>query len=212
METVVCGYRGCQVTWWRPYKKNTLLKLYLGVARPKYDTLDFLMLYIFLCLFPISIWFWSCQRYWAMTSSLKMGRPVIECEPDGMQISASKSVGSQLAKDRVIAPSGGVYLSWGLVKTCSVAVIQMPYLSVVVKRESQLIYWSINVHTFTYCHILWEMTKNLTWLWIQVAEMSFHWRVAGLTPTCELYFCTRSMSKLTPQPEPHFSPTPQPSK
>lgn len=76
----------------------------------------------------------------AMTSSLKMGRPVIECEPDGMQISASKSVGSQLAKDRVIAPSGGVYLSWGLVKTCSVAVIQMPYLSVVVKRESQLIY------------------------------------------------------------------------
>lgn len=30
-------------------KKNTLLKLYLGVARPKYDTLDFLMLYIFLC-------------------------------------------------------------------------------------------------------------------------------------------------------------------
>lgn len=129
METVVCGYRGCQVTWWRPYK-NTLLKLYLGVAWPKYDTLDFLMLYIFLCLFPISIWFWSCQRHWAMTSSLKMGRPVIECEPDGMQISASKSVGSQLAKDRVIAPSGGVYLSWGLVKTCSVAVIQMPYLSV----------------------------------------------------------------------------------
>lgn len=97
-----------------------------------------------------------------MTSSLKMGQPVIECEPDGMQISASKSVGSQLAKDRVIAPSGGVYLSWGLVKTCSVAVIQMPYLSVVVKRESKLIYWSINVHTFTYCHILWEMTKNLT--------------------------------------------------
>lgn len=94
-----------------------------------------------------------------MTSSLKMGRPVIECEPDGMQISASKSVGSQLAK-RVIAPSGGVYLSWGLVKTYSVAVIQMPYLSVVVKRE--LIYWSISVHTFIYCHILWEMTKNLT--------------------------------------------------
>lgn len=104
-----------------------------------------------------------------MTSSLKMGRPVIECEPDGMQISASKSVGSQLAKDRVIAPSGGVYLSWGLVKTCSVertgasvAVIQTPYLSVVVKRESKLIYWSINVHTFTYYHILWEITKNLT--------------------------------------------------
>ena len=61
----------------------------------------------------------------------------------------------------------------------------MLYRSIVVKKElSQKaklsVYQSIYVPTLTYGHELWVVTKR-TRSRIQVAEMSFLWRVAGLS-------------------------------
>ena len=65
------------------------------------------------------------------------------------------------------------------------ALMRASYRYIMVKTElsqkvKRLIYWSIYVPTLTYGLWIWIVTKRI-WLKIKVAEISFLWRVAGLS-------------------------------
>ncbi|TWW81097.1 hypothetical protein D4764_01G0009120 [Takifugu flavidus] len=130
------------------------------------------------------------------------------CEAAGMKISTSKSEAMVLNRKKVecllrvkeeILPQveefkypGVLFTSEGRMEQeidrqigAASAVMRTLHRSVVVKRElSQKaklsIYWLIFVPTLTYGHELWVMTKRIRSR-VQVAEMSFLRRVAGLS-------------------------------
>uniref|UniRef100_A0A8C6Q6L6 Reverse transcriptase domain-containing protein n=1 Tax=Nothobranchius furzeri TaxID=105023 RepID=A0A8C6Q6L6_NOTFU len=139
---------------------------------------------------------------------LSLEQFAVDCEAAGMRISSSKSETMVLIRKRVecllrvrdeVLPQveefkylGVLFTSDGKLEreidkqiSAASAVMLALYRSVVVKRElSQKaklsIYRSIYVPTLTYDHELWVVTER-TRLRIQVAEMSFLRRVAGLS-------------------------------
>ncbi|KAK0156594.1 putative uncharacterized transposon-derived protein F52C9.6 [Merluccius polli] len=139
---------------------------------------------------------------------LSLDRFAAECEAAGMRISTSKSESMVLNRKRVectlrvgdeILPQveefnylGVLFTSEGRIEreidrriSAASAVMRTLYGSVVVKRELSRkaklsIYQSIYIPALTYGHELWVMTER-TRSRVQVAEMSFLRRVAGLS-------------------------------
>ncbi|KAK0156391.1 putative uncharacterized transposon-derived protein F52C9.6 [Merluccius polli] len=139
---------------------------------------------------------------------LSLDRFAAECKAAGMRISTSKSESMVLNRKRVectlrvgdeILPQVEEFKYLGVMFTSEgrmewkidrrigavSAVMRTLHGSVVVKRELSRkaklsIYQSIFVPALTYGHELWVVTER-TRSWVQVAEMSFLHRVAGLS-------------------------------
>ncbi|KAK3534172.1 hypothetical protein QTP86_002515 [Hemibagrus guttatus] len=137
-----------------------------------------------------------------------LGQFAAECKAAGMRIITFKSKAMVLDRKKVACPRqvggefipqveefkylGVLFMSEGRMERetdrwigAAAAVMQSMYWFVVVKKELSRkvklsIYQSIYVPTLTYGHELWVMTER-TRSRIQVAEMSFLHRVAGLS-------------------------------
>uniref|UniRef100_A0AAZ1XTU1 C-type lectin domain-containing protein n=1 Tax=Oreochromis aureus TaxID=47969 RepID=A0AAZ1XTU1_OREAU len=151
---------------------------------------------------------WFCWLHQSMASSSSWNGFAVEREVVGMRTSTTKSEAMVLSQKRVECslqvrdeslPQVEALKYFGVLFTsdrrrkreidrrigAAAAVMQALYRSVVVKRELTVkaklsIYWSIYVPTPTYGHELW-VVNEITRSRIQVAEMGFLRRVAGLS-------------------------------